>query len=140
MHEDLSRREKIKVSSDRSFGLVIGGLLVLVGVAPLLRAPHDHLRWWALAPGAVLVALALVWQAPLAPLNRLWARLGLLLYRVTNPVILGVLYYLVVTPIGLLMRACGNDPLALRRDAAAASYWRIRTPPGPSPESMKQQF
>ena len=63
-----------------------------------------------------------------------------LLYKIVNPVVLGLLFYVTVTPIALLMRVLGKDPLRLRRDSDAASYWIDRTPPGPVPESMKNQF
>ena len=98
------------------------------------------MRWWALGVAAVFAALAFMWTALLAPLNRLWLKLGLVLYKVVNPIVLGLLFYVTVTPISLLMRVLGKDPLRLRRDPDAASYWIERTPPGPAPESMKNQF
>jgi Saxitoxin biosynthesis operon protein SxtJ len=76
----------------------------------------------------------------LAPLNRLWLKLGLLLHRVVTPAIMGLLFYLVITPMGLVMRLRGTDFLRLRRDPRAQSYWIVRTPPGPAPETMKNQF
>ena len=76
----------------------------------------------------------------LAPLNKWWTKLGVLLYRIVSPVVLGLLFYLTVTPIALLLRLLGKDPLRLRRDPDGASYWIDRTPPGPAPESMKNQF
>ena len=76
----------------------------------------------------------------LAPFNALWFRFGLLLHRVVSPVILALLFFTTVAPVGLLMRAFGKDPLRLKKDRAADSYWILREPPGPSPESMKQQF
>jgi hypothetical protein len=57
-----------------------------------------------------------------------------------SPVVLGIMFFLVVTPIGLLMRAFGKDPLRLRFDKSASSYWLDRTPPGPPPESLSDQF
>jgi hypothetical protein len=84
--------------------------------------------------------LALLWTAPLRPLNRAWLKLGLLLSKIVSPVVMMVLFYATVTPVGVLMRWAGKDPLRLRRDAAATSYWIPREPPGPAPNSMKQQF
>ena len=89
---------------------------------------------------AVFAALALTWTAALAPLNKWWTKLGVLLYRVVSPIALGLMFYVAVVPVGLLMRVLGKDPLRLRRDPDAASYWIDRTPPGPTPESMKNQF
>jgi Saxitoxin biosynthesis operon protein SxtJ len=137
-HEDFSRQEEITPSSDRSFGLVIAIFFLIVGFWPLVHA--EPVRWWALGAAAVFAVLALLWTAALAPLNKLWTKLGLLLYRIVSPIVLGLLFYLTVTPIALLMRLLGKDPLRLRRDPDGASYWVIRTPPGPTPESMKNQF
>jgi predicted membrane metal-binding protein len=137
-HEDFSRQEEIKPSSDRSFGLVVATFFLIVGFWPLVRA--QPIRWWALGVAAVFALLALLWTAALAPLNRLWVKLGALLYKVVSPVVMALLFYVTVTPIALLMRLLGKDPLRLRRDPDAASYWIDRTPPGPSPESMKNQF
>ena len=66
--------------------------------------------------------------------------MGVLLYTIVNPVVLGLLFYLTVTPIALLMRLLHKDPLRLRREPDATSYWIHRSPPGPTPESMKNQF
>ncbi len=137
-HEDFSRQEEITPSSDRSFGLVIASFLLIVAFWPLVHA--EPVRWWALGMAAVFAVLALLWTAALAPLNKLWTKLGLLLYRIVSPIVLGLLFYLTVAPIALLMRLLGKDPLRLRRDPDQASYWIIRTPPGPAPESMKNQF
>jgi len=93
-----------------------------------------------LALAVLFAGLALSWTAALAPLNRLWLRFGLLLYKVVQPLVLGLLFYGTVTPVGWLMRKAGKDPLRLRRDPAAQSYWVLRQPPGPAPESMKNQF
>jgi predicted membrane metal-binding protein len=137
-HEDFSREEEIKPSSDRSFGLVIAAFFVIVTFWPLVRA--QPVRWWALILAAIFAVLAVLWTAPLAPLNKAWIKLGILLYRIVSPVVIALLFYLTVTPIALLMRILGKDPLRLRRDPDAVSYWIDRTPPGPAPESMKNQY
>jgi hypothetical protein len=66
--------------------------------------------------------------------------LGSLLRKLLSPVVFGIMFFLVVTPAGLLMRAMGKDPLRLRRDADLTSYWIDRQPPGPAPETLKDQF
>ena len=76
----------------------------------------------------------------LGPLHWLWQRLGLLLHKVTNPILLGLIFFGAVVPTGLVMRALGKRPLRLTFDPAAKSYWILREPPGPSPDSMKKQF
>jgi len=140
MHEDFTRKEAVQGSSDRSFGFVMAAFFGLVALFPLLHGPLSSIRWWALAIAAAFLAFALLWPAALRPLNRAWLKLGLLLSKVVSPIVLMILFYTTVTPIGLLMRWAGKDPLRLRRDRAAASYWIPREPPGPSPDSMKQQF
>jgi hypothetical protein len=140
MHEDFTRKETVQGSSDRSFGFVMAGFFGLVALFPLLHGPLSSIRWWALVVAAAFLASALLWAAPLRPLNRAWLKLGLLLSRIVSPIVMMVLFYATVTPVGVLMRWTGKDPLRLRRDAAAASYWIPREPPGPAPDSMKQQF
>lgn len=138
LHEDLARQEEVVGSSDRAFGLTIGGVCVFIGTIRLALG-HNHPFWW-MGAGLVLLAFGLVWPAVLAPFNRLWLRLGLLLYRVVNPIMMALLFVTTIVPIGLLLRAFGKDPLRLRRDPDAASYWLPRDPPGPLPEGMKNQF
>jgi hypothetical protein len=140
MHEEFDRHEDVKRSSERSFGLVMAVALAVVTFLPLLRAQPGEPRWWALGLAALFLILALFWQTPLKPLNIAWTKLGLLLYHVVNPVVLGLLFFVTVTPLALLMRALGKDPLRLRRERQAASYWIHREPPGPPPQSMKNQF
>jgi hypothetical protein len=138
-HEDFSsRQEEIKPSSNRGFGLVIATFFSIVALWPLVHA--EPVRWWALGVAAGFALVSLLWPATLAPLNTLWTRFGLLLYKVVSPVVLGLLFFVTITPIALIMRVLGKDPLRLRRDPHTASYWMERTPPGPSPESMKNQF
>jgi predicted membrane metal-binding protein len=140
MHEDFTRKETVQGSSDRSFGYVMAAFFALVALFPLLHGPLSSIRWWALVVAAAFLALALLWTAPLRPLNRAWLKLGLLLSKIVSPIVMMLLFYATVTPVGVLMRWTGKDPLRLRRNAAAASYWIPREPPGPAPDSMKQQF
>ena len=139
MHENLERREEIKGSSDRSFGLVMAAGFAVVALLPLLHAPHQP-RWWALAIAIAFALSALLWPKRLAVLNRLWLRFGLLLSVVVSPIILGLLFYTTLLPIGLLMRVSGKDPLRLRQDRVSGSYWVRRGPSSAATNSMKHQF
>src|SRR5262249_10838160 len=130
--------QELRGSSDRSFGLVFAGFFLIVGTWPLVHG--RPLRVWAVGVAAVFLIAALVNPTWLGPLNRLWLRLGLLLQLIVSPVVLGLLFFLTVTPIGLLMRLTGKDPLRLRFDPLARSYWVERRPPGPAPDTMRQQF
>jgi hypothetical protein len=85
-------------------------------------------RLWALIPAVPLVVLAAVYPAALAPLNKLWFKLGLLLGRIISPIVLGIIYYVWITPIALIMRLSGKKFLALDFDPDAKSYWIIRQP------------
>lgn len=124
--------------SERAFGFVFAVVFVVVGLFPLLGSTAP--RWWALGVAAALVGVALLVPRLLTVPNRLWHRLGLLLQRVAHPLVLAFVYFAVVTPTGLLLRTFGKDPLRLRFDPSAASYWIVRQPPGPEPGSMANQF
>jgi hypothetical protein len=137
-HEDFSREEAIDGSSDRGFGLVFAAVLGLIGGLKLWSG-KPRAGWW-LVGGALFLILALLRPGALAPLNRVWLRLGLLLYKIVNPLVMGMLFYLCVTPTGLLMRLVGKDPLRLKYDPDAPTYWIERRPPGPAPDSMRNQF
>lgn len=137
-HEDLSRHQKIEGSSDRSFGLVFGGVFLLIAAWPLWYGATP--RWWAAGMATVFAVVAVMRPALLAGLNRLWTKLGVLLGKLVSPIALGVLFYCVLVPIGVVMRIAGKDPLRLKRDAGTASYWIPREPPGPPRDSMGNQF
>jgi Saxitoxin biosynthesis operon protein SxtJ len=137
-HENFSRDEDVKRSSDRAFGRVFSGVFFLLALAPVvrLRAP----RWWAVAIALAFLVVGLVYPRTRSPLNKLWFRLGLLLHAITTPLILGLVYYTTITPIGVLMRTLGQNPLRLRLDRSATTYWIDRRPPGPAPDTMPRQF
>ena len=127
-----------KASSDRSFGLVFAAVFVIVAIWPLLNG--GQLLWWStfIAGGFLIVALLRpVW---LQPLHRIWTWFGDLLHKMVNPLVMILLYFLVVTPIGLLMRMLNKKLLRLEFDPKTESYWIAREQPGPTPESMKYQF
>jgi hypothetical protein len=117
---------------------VFAFVFALVGGWPL--ADGGPVRWYALGVSVVILGIALIAPATLAPASRAWHRFGLLLHRIVNPLIAGLLYYVALTPMGLLMRAIGKDPLRLRLDPDATSYWIEKRPPGPAPETMSHQF
>lgn len=136
-HENLSRRA-VKTGSDRSFGFVFAVVFSVVAFWPLLEGTPP--RWWALLIAMVFLVLALVRPSLLAPLNRAWTRFGLLLHHIVNPIVMGLLFFLVFAPMGIAMRFLGKDLLRLKLDKAAKSYWIERSPPGPDPKTMNNQF
>lgn len=140
-HEDMERRSDVRMASDRAFGLVIATAAVLLGLWPALH--HKPIRWPALAAASAFALAAALRPPVLHPLNRLWTALAVLLNRVTTPLVCGLLFYLVVTPVAVVLRICGKDPLRLRPDPQSATYWIDRQPePGGTPprESMRLQF
>ncbi len=137
-HESFERAKDVKAGSDRNFGLVFAFIFAATALLPLRSG--GEIRWWALVVAAILLLAALIRPRVLAMPNRLWARLGAILHRVVTPVILGLLFYLAVTPTALILRLMGRDPLRLRLDRQASTYWISRQPPGPEPQSMRQQF
>jgi hypothetical protein len=138
IHETWMRDEDVVGASDRTFGLTLAVVCVAVGALKLWRGYDSGWLWFAAA--MVLLLLALFWAAALAPLNRLWVRFGLVLYKVVNPVVMALLFFATVVPTGLLMRVLGKDPLRLKRNSAVTSYWIVREPPGPAPDTMKHQY
>jgi len=130
--------DEVRVGSDRSFGLVMAAAAAIFGGLPLLRLATPH--WWLIGVAVAFAACALVYPRALHPLNYVWFRFGLLLHRVVSPLVIGAVFFLCVTPIGLIMRLFGKDVLSLRRRADLASYWIVRDPPGPEPGTMTNQF
>jgi hypothetical protein len=137
-HENFSRDEVVAGSSDRSFGIVMSAAFAVIS---LLNAWYGgHIWKWTGGIAALLLVAALLRPSALQPLNRLWLKFGLLLHKIVNPIVMGLVFYGAVLPTGLIMRALGKDLLRLKRQPEAASYWIERHPPGPAPESMKDQF
>ena len=137
-HETFVRAEETKLPSNRSFGLVFTAVFLIVGLLPLFS--RHTVRGWALGVSGVFLAATLAAPNVLTPLNRVWMRFGLFLHKIVSPVVLGIIFFLAVTPTGLLMRWFKKDILRLRFDPAAETYWIKRDPPGPEPKSMANQF
>lgn len=129
------------MASDRAFGFVIAAALALAAVWPLLH--HKPVRWIAAGAAATFLLAAATGPSVLHPLNRIWTALAVVLNRVTTPVACGILFYLVVTPVAVLLRIRGKDLLRLRRDVQGKTYWidRQQGPDGsPARDSMRLQF
>ena len=143
LHEVYQRESELEGSSNRSFGLIVGGILAAIGLVRVGLHWGEEISWLTalfIGVGAVLVVLGLVAPASLSLLNRLWMKLGLLLAKIVNPIVLGLIYLVVIVPFGVLIRLTGGDLLKHKFDPAARSYWVDRDPPGPAPDSMTNQF
>jgi len=137
-HENLERQHEVQGSSDRFLGLTFFVVFLLIALWPLLWGKPVRLA--SLGIAIAFLAVALVYPVLLAPLNRLWLKFGMLLHAITSPIILGVMFYLLIMPIGLLMRMAGKDFLRLKFTPNAQSYWIRREPPGPEKNSLHRQF
>lgn len=137
-HEDLARTGAVEHSSDRAFGLVFAAALTVVGAWPLLHGAGP--RVWAFVVAGTFLVAGLVAPRVLHPLNRVWVWIGTVLHRVVSPIVLGLLFYGVVLPTGLIMRLFGKRTIPTGPDPDQASYWIERDPPGPDPAGMKNQF
>jgi hypothetical protein len=125
-------------NDNQSFGLLIGGVLLLVAGLHYWKDRPDFFIW--LIIGLVFVAVALLMPLILAPLRRLWLKLGHLMSIVVSPIILALMYVLAIVVTGILIRLIGKDLLSLKLKPEASSYWIKRNPPGPEFKSLADQF
>ena len=126
--------DEIKISSNRSFGIIFFIVFLLIALYPLLKA--NDLRTWSLVISFIFLILGLTNSKILTPLNSLWFKFGLLLGRFISPIIMGIIFFLVVTPIGIIMRLLKKDLLNLKYNKKK-TYWIDKS--GPK-SKMKNQF
>ncbi len=117
----MSQKSKIKVSSNRSFGLVFFVVFLIIGLWPLLDG--GQFKIWSLFFSLFFLVLGLLNSKLLTPLNLLWTKFGILLGNVFAPIVMSFIFFLVVTPIGLLMRIMGRDLLRTKYNKSGKSYW-----------------
>ena len=126
--------DEIKISSNRSFGIVFFIVFLLIALYPLLKG--NDLRIWSLLISFIFLALGLINSKILTPLNKLWFKFGLLLGRFVSPLIMGIIFFVVVTPIAIIMRLLKKDLLNLKYNKKE-TYWIDKS--GPK-SKMKNQF
>ena len=126
--------DEIKISSNRSFGIVFFIVFLLIALYPILKG--NDLRIWSLLISSIFLILGLINSKILTPLNKLWFKFGLLLGRFVSPLIMGIIFFVVVTPIGIIMRLLKKDLLNLNYNKKE-TYWIDKT--GPK-SKMKNQF
>ncbi len=126
--------DETKVGSNKSFGIVFFVVFLLISFYPLLN--NESIRLWSLVFSFIFLVLGILNSNILTPLNKLWYKFGILLGKIISPIIMGIIFFLVVTPIGLLMRLLGKDILNLKY-SNNKSYWIEKT--GPK-SKMKNQF
>ena len=126
--------DDIKIGSNRSFGILFFVVFLIIATYPLING--DELRLWSLIISIVFLFLGLVNSKILNPLNKLWFKFGIFLGKIISPLVMGIIFFLVVTPIGLLMRLLNKDLLNLRFNNNG-SYWIEKTE---LKSKMKNQF
>ena len=128
-------KSKIKISSNRNFGLVFFIIFLIVSLWPLTY--EEPIRTWSAILSLVFLILGLMNSKLLTPLNQLWFKFGMILGAVVAPIVMGVVFFLVVTPIGIVMKLMGKDLLNKKHNKKKQTYWIKRKT---SPGSMKRQF
>jgi len=129
---------KPKRSSDAAFGRVFGLIFVAYGAWPLVHMDHPHYAFVAI--GLLLLLASQFSPDVLAPFNSAWLKLGDVLHSIVAPVVMGLVFFLTVVPTGIIIKLLGKDLLRLKRNQVESTYWIVRDPAGPSPDSMKRQF
>ena len=126
--------DNVKISSNRSFGIVFFVVFLLIALYPLTYS--EEIRAWSVIISLIFLVLGLLNSKILTPLNKLWFKFGIFLGKIISPIIMGIIFFLVVTPIGLLMRLFGKDLINLKFNNNK-SYWIEKN--GPK-SKMKNQF
>ena len=137
IHEDYRREIHGGGPSDRNFGGVFAAAFLLFGLWPLRHS--RPVRLWCLVLSGTLFVVTLAWPTLLHGPNRIWTRCGILLGRVVNPIVTGLLFYLVFTPTAVVLRWMGKDLLRLARDQNAKTYW-IQRNAAEDLSDMRNQF
>ena len=126
--------DEIKIGSNRSFGIVFFVVFLLISIYPLIN--DGNIRYWSLIISLIFLILGFLNSKLLTPLNKIWFKIGILLGKIISPLIMGIIFFLVVTPIGFLMRMLKKDLLNLKFNNNK-SYWIEKTEPK---SKMKNQF
>ena len=124
----------MNMSSNRSFGIVFFVVFLIIALYPLIN--DGNLRIWSLTISLIFLALGLINSIILTPLNKIWFKFGLFLGKIVSPLIMGTIFFFVVTPIGILMRILNKDILNLKYNNKS-TYWIEKS--GPK-SKMKNQF
>lgn len=130
---------KPTLASERSFGILFFVVFMVVAAYFWHKGYEDSWVYGAIALSVFFLLAGFLAPALLRPLNKLWFQLGLLMGRVVSPIVLGAIFFILLSPIAILMRVFGRDELKLKK-RDVSSYWVERQPHGPTPESFKEQF
>ena len=125
----------VKISSNRSFGFLFFVVFIAISLWPLKS--QEDLRLWALILSLIFLVLGVLNSTFLNPLNKLWQKFGIFLGFIVSPIVMGIVFFMVVTPIGLIMRFLGKDILRINKNKLASTYWINREK---QKGTMKKQF
>lgn len=139
-HEQFDKRDDVKAPSERSFGFTFAVVFALLAAFSYWHRGAGTTFYVTIAVSAVFAIIALMAPRILRPLNLVWLKFGLLLHKVVNPVIMGILFFGIFTPMGVVMRMFGVDFLRTKRKPAMGSYWIAKGDDGIPDSSMKNQF
>ena len=128
------KQNKIKIGSNRSFGIVFFVVFLIISIWPLLD--EKELRYWSLIVSIIFLILGILKSNILTPLNKVWFKFGILLGHIISPIIMALIFFLVVTPISFIMRIFGKDILNLKKNNNS-SYWIKKDKQS---DSMRKQF
>jgi len=137
-HEAYTAQEKIQPGSEKSFAIVM--MIAPIVIGAIIYLFKSYFPVWLLTVSVFFALLLLLAPKALKPLNLLWFKFGLLLHGLVSPLIMGLVFFVVVTPTGLIRTLFGKDSLQLKFDPERTSYWEARDPKGPEPDSIKNQF
>ena len=126
------------MKAERNFGLIFAGVFLLVAAWPLGQGSAP--RWWAVAVAGAFATAALLFPATLSVPNRLWRRLGDAMHMIMSPIILLLLFFAILTPVGLVARLLRKDPLRRAAEPGLPSYWIVRERQRLPPDSFRVQF
>ena len=140
MHEQFDKRDDIEAPSERSFGITFAVVLALLGALSYWHRGVSNTFYVVLVLSAVFAIVTATAPRLLRPLNLIWLKFGLLLHKVVNPVIMGILFFGVFAPMGIMMRLIGIDLLRLKRKPSSETYWIVRRDESIADSSMKNQF
>ena len=131
----MHHESKIKIGSNRNFGLVFFFVFLIVGLWPFLNG--GPFRIWSIVIAIIFLIFGLMNSKLLTPLNKLWFKFGLFLGSIVSPIVMGIVFFLVITPTGFVMKIMGKDLLNKKKDNDKKSYWINRSK---TKSTMKQQF
>ena len=120
----MQKKHETKLSSNRSFGITFFVFFFLVGIWPLLN--NDAVRFWSIIISLIFLFLGIIRSKYLTPLNKLWSKFGIILGSIVSPIIMGLIFFVVLTPIAIIMKLLGKDVLKKKFNNNKKTYWIYR--------------